>query len=79
MFDYLICIFSGVVISFSGILLGAWLVFRSRTDESFLKSPRGEVFTITDGLDEATFPEESVDEKKVLERTEKFLKTIGGK
>ena len=81
MLNYLVCVFSGVLISFSGILLGAWLVFKSkaRPGETFLKEPKGEVFTIKDGLDEiADFPEESEDEKRVLKRTEEFLKKLGG-
>ena len=75
MLNYLICVFSGVLISFTGILLGAWLIFKARAKdgEGFLRTPKGEVFTVKDGLDEPPFPEE-----KVLERTEKFLKTMGG-
>ncbi|MFH1562026.1 MAG: hypothetical protein ABIF11_01210 [Nitrospirota bacterium] len=70
-------------ITMLGVLIGGWLVFKSKSsvpNETFLgKAPKGEVFSITDGLDEAPFPEEpSKDEKKILERTNKFLKSLGG-
>ena len=44
------------LISLSGVALGGWLVFRTKRESyegSFFGSqPKGEVFTISDGLDE---------------------------
>lgn len=75
---------STALIMLIGIFLGAWLMFKgnrsAKTDENFIgKRSQGEVFSITDGLDEAEFPEEpSKEEGKMLERTNKFLKALGG-
>jgi len=73
----------GVSCTIISVIVGGWLVFKSKSsvpNETFFgKAPKGEVFSITDGLDEAPFPEEpSKDEKKILERTNKFLKSLGG-
>jgi len=73
----------GSLVTIIGVLLGAWVMFKgksSQSNETFLGSvPKGEVFSITDGLDEAPYPEEpSKTEEKILDRTNKFLKSLGG-
>lgn len=66
------------------MLLGGWLVFRSRATqgERLFRQPRGEAFTIPD-LDQAqAFPgagEPTAEEKTMLEKTERFLNIMGGK
>lgn len=68
-----------------GVMLGAWIMFKGKsrpgTGENFLKDPKGDVFTVSDGLDEAMLPgseEPSLDEKNLLKKTERFLETLGG-
>jgi len=81
----LILIGCGVIGTLVGALVGGWLVFKSKTavpGESFLGGiPKGEVYSIPDAPKAAEFPEEeeSVAQENVLTRTQKFLKTLGGK
>ena len=50
-----------------------------RSSEQFIGQAKGEVFSVTDGLDEADFPGEANEsEKHVLEKTNAFLKKLGG-
>lgn len=66
------------VLLLAGVFLGGWLVFRSKAQpgEGFVRTPKGQVFSIP-GADEAEeFPEPP---ETILERTERFLETLGGK
>lgn len=76
--------FSTVMFAF-GVLLGGFLMFKgksSQPNEKFLGGQaKGEVFSISDGLDEPEFPgaEEPIKaEKHLLKRTGDFLKTLSG-
>ena len=78
----LLCV--GGVMAAGCILLGAFLIFKAKSTpgsgESFLLDPKGDVFSIPDESD-ASYPGESEpsrDEKRVLERTNRFLKALGG-
>jgi len=73
---------SGSFITMLGVFLGSWVMFKGQSavpNESFIgRSPKGDAFTISDGLDEPEFPDEpGEDEKKVLERTNDFLRSLG--
>ena len=79
----LIILGCGSFLTMLSVLLGSWVMYKGRTanpNESFIgKPPKGEVCSVSDGLDEDEFPgEPGEDEKKVLERTNTFLKSIGG-
>ena len=76
----LISIVVGALILLAGAFTGGWLIFRGRSQvgDSFLTppSPKGEVFTIPESSGAPNFPgeeEPTEHEKKVLERTAKFL------
>jgi hypothetical protein len=78
----LILIAAGVLLSLLSVMVGGFLVFRSKAapGEGFLKEPKGDVFSITDGLDNEEFPAgSSKEEQNVLKKTEKFLHVLGGK
>jgi len=81
----LLLIGCGVIVALLGVFVGGWLVFKSKMavpGESFVGGiPKGEVYSIPDALKAAEFPEEeeSVAQENVLTRTQKFLKTLGGK
>ena len=76
----LILIGVAVVVTLISILVGAFVMFKGQRavpGEPFIgKIPKGQVFNVVDKLEAEEFPEE---EKNLLERTEKFLKTLGGK
>lgn len=81
----LIFLLVGFGLALVAFIAGAWIMYRGKTasgtGEGFLKNPKGEVFTISDGLDEATFPgseEPSKQEKDILKNTKKFLQVLGG-
>ncbi len=71
----------GVAVAIVCILVGGWVVFKSKTavpGQPFIgRPPKGEVFTIPDP-DAEEFPEDQEAEKKILERTGEFLKKLGG-
>jgi hypothetical protein len=75
----LILISAGVVFALICVITGGWLVFKSKATpgEGLFKEPKGQVFSITDGLDNEEFPEGSA-EKSVLEKTKKFLDVFTG-
>jgi|GEM_PF-2621005 len=82
----LVLISAGFFLGLISMIVGAWVMYRgkatSEMGQGFIKNPKGEVFTVTDGLDEAGgFPgneEPSEEEKNILKRTEQFLKKLGG-
>ena len=80
----LLLIGCGVIVALLSILVGAWLVFKSKMavpGESFFGGiPKGEVYTIPDALEAAEFPEEeSKAQENVLKRTEQFLAKLSGR
>ena len=81
---YLICVSFGCLLACTCILVGAWIIFKSKStipNEPFIgKSPRGEMFTVDTG-DVPLFPgveEPSKEEKHILKKTEKFLSNLAG-
>lgn len=77
---YLILVASGVILALASVFVGGWLVFKGKSilpNERFIgPAPKGEVFSITDDLDEAEFlgaVEPSKDEKRILAKTNEFL------
>ena len=75
----LILIATGVFLALICVTVGGWLVFKSKAapGEGLFKEPKGQVFSITDGLDNEEFPEGAA-EKSVLEKTKKFLDVFTG-
>ena len=80
-----IALTTGAVITLLGVVVGSWIMFRgksSQPNEKFLGGQaKGEVFSISDGLDEPEFPgaeEPTKAEKQLLKRTGDFLKTLSG-
>jgi hypothetical protein len=77
----LILISAGVVLALICVITGGWLVFKSKAapGEGLFKEPKGQVFSITDGLDNEEFPEgSSKAEENVLKRTKNFLDVLAG-
>jgi hypothetical protein len=81
----IVLIMVGVVQAMICCMAGAYLMFKAKSQpgsgESFLLDPKGDVFSIPDESDGSGFPgeaEPSKDEKNVLERTNRFLKSLGG-
>lgn len=77
----LVLIISGAFLSVVSFSVGAWVAFRASRyrSEGLFKDPKGDVFSIPDGGG-GDFPgseEPNQDEKHVLERANRFLKTIG--
>jgi len=66
------------VLILAAVFLGGWLVFRSKAGpgEGFIRTPKGDVYRIPDADVAEEFPEAP---ETILERTEKFLETWGGK
>lgn len=66
-----------VAIIFASIMLGAYLMFKGKAGpgEGFIKQPKGAVFTIPEAGSAPDYPEE---DKKLLDRTEKFLSMLNG-
>lgn len=70
-----------VLLALACVVVGGWLVFKSKAapgERLIGRAPKGEAFTVADA---ATAPDEVDGEvdKRLLERTEKFLSMIGGK
>jgi hypothetical protein len=80
--NVLILIAAGVLLGLICVMVGGWLVFRSKAapGEGLFIEPKGQAFSITDGLDNEEFPEGSgKEEQNVLKKTAAFLKILGGK
>lgn len=80
----IILLFSGVIVAMACMVLGAYIMFKAKSPDSnsgFLREPKGDVFSIPDETSPDflnTSGEPSADEKRVLEKTNEFLKTLGG-
>lgn len=78
-----VLIMVGVVQAMVCVLAGAFIMFKAKShssDDGFFMSPKGDVFSIPDETGMGLFgvDEPSKDEKTVLERTNRFLKSLGG-
>ncbi len=72
---------AGALLVLLGVLVGGWLMFKGKAaqGEGFLRTPKGEVFSIPD-TDGPEFPSgPGKEEQNVMKRTEKFLEMLGGK
>lgn len=80
LWGFLLLVIAGVIISGGCILLGAWIMFKAKAPEGsqFIGEPKGEVFNIPDDIITEATGEPSDGEKKLLEKTERFLKVLGG-
>ena len=69
----------GVLLAIMSVLVGGWLVFKTRNAQFgegfFTGVPKGEVFSMKDDLDAA---DEPTPEKTIMDRTSEFLKQLGG-
>jgi hypothetical protein len=70
-----------VLLALACVVVGGWLVFKSKAapgERLIGRAPKGEAFTVADA---AAAPDEVDGEadKRLLERTEKFLSMLGGK
>ncbi len=76
----LMLIGGGVLLAILGVMVGGWIAFKSSRavpGEKFVGGvPKGQAFTLADEIDKMDEPDQH--EKTVLERTEKFLKALGG-
>lgn len=67
----------GALLLLAGVMVGGWIMFKGKSGpgEGFLRTPKGQAFTIPDAMDAAQFPTE--DEQNILKKSELF-KTIMG-
>jgi len=77
-----ILVLGGITVGLFSVIVMAWVFWRiaRRPGEMGLfQDPKGEAFTIRDGLDAVQgFPEEPTkEENAVLQRTKRFLKVLG--
>lgn len=79
-YEVLLVMLAVVMIALVFVVVGGWLVFRSKANpgEGFIVQPKGQVFTIPDATDAANFPEPepSQAEMQIVKRTEEFLKGL---
>lgn len=79
-YEVLLVMLAVVIIALVFVVVGGWLVFRSKANpgEGFIVQPKGQVFTIPDATDAANFPdpEPSPEELQMVKRTEEFLKGL---
>lgn len=79
MIEILAAVCIGVLIAVICFLTGGWLVYKTRNAQFgegfFTGVPKGEVFSMKDDLDAA---DEPTPEKTIMDRTNDFLKQLGG-
>lgn len=75
---FLLVIFAGVLMAAICFVVGAWVMFKGKAGpgEGFVRTPKGQVFSIPDAEDATDFPDE--DKKVVSARAEKFLSSLLG-
>jgi len=75
---FLLVIFAGVLMAAICFVVGAWVMFKGKAGpgEGFVRTPKGQVFSIPDAEEATDFPDE--DKKVVAARAEKFLSSILG-
>ena len=78
MFEILLAVCVGTALAIICVIVGGWLVFKGKAGpgEGFVRTPKGQVFSIPDAEDATDFPDE--DKKVVAARAEKFLSSILG-
>ena len=79
--QFLLTLLVIVVLALVCVIVGGWLVFRSKAapgERLIGPAPKGTVFTIPDA---ASAPDivDGEQDKKLLENTERFLSMLGGK
>ena len=79
----LLSILAGYSMATLSALIGAWLsckLLAGKDGLPFMSSPKGEAFTIEDIENDEPFPveDDSSAQEHILERTNKFLQTLGG-
>jgi len=75
---FLLVIFAGVLMAAICFVIGAWVMFKGKAGpgEGFVRTPKGQVFSIPDAEQAEDFPAES--ETAVAERSKKFLEGLLG-
>lgn len=78
MFEILLAVCVGTALAIICVIVGGWLVFKGKAGpgEGFVRTPKGQVFSIPDAEDATDFPDE--DKKVVAARAEKFLSSLLG-
>jgi hypothetical protein len=80
--QFLVTLLVIVVLALACVIVGGWLVFRSKAapgERLIGPAPKGTVFTIPDVASAPDIVDEAPD-KRMLERTEQFMeKLLGGK
>ena len=80
----LLSVLGGYVICLMSTFIGAYVSLKLLTAKNgempFAPDPKGDVFTIEDTGDPEPFPAEEDDkaQEHIIERTNKFLQTLGG-
>lgn len=80
--QFLVTLLIVVLSALACVFVGGWLVFRSKASpgERLLgPTPKGTVFTIPDAASAPDIVDGEQQDKKMLERTERFLSLFGGK
>ena len=75
----------GSILALICFIVGSYIMFKAKSTpgsgQGFLAEPKGDVFSIPDDMlqqDVRGSGEPSKDEVKILERTNRFLKALGG-
>lgn len=78
MFEILLSICVGAALAIICFIIGGWIVFKSKAGpgEGFIRTPKGQVFSIPEAEEAEDFPDE--DKKVVAARSEKFLANLLG-
>jgi hypothetical protein len=78
MFEILLAVCIGVALAIICFIIGGWMVFKSKSapGEGFIRTPKGQVFSIPEAEEAEDFPDE--DKKVVAARAEKFLANLLG-
>jgi hypothetical protein len=75
---FLLVLFSGALLATTCFIVGAWVMFKGKSapGEGFIRTPKGQVFSIPEAEEAEDFPDE--DKKVVAARSEKFLANLLG-
>ncbi|MCK9432664.1 MAG: hypothetical protein M0R00_06875 [Candidatus Omnitrophica bacterium] len=78
MFEILLAVCVGTALAIICVIVGGWLMFKGKAGpgEGFVRTPKGQVFSIPDAEQAEDFPAES--ETAVAERSKKFLDGLLG-
>ena len=79
MIEVLAAVGFGVLLAIMSVLVGGWLVFKTRNaiqgEGLFGGVPKGQVFSVKDDIDRQEEPDP---EKTIMDRTNEFLRQLGG-